>query len=191
MAADSRRSPIQQVRGGLRRVVLRLRRRARPRAAQRTPVRPRDPLSEPRRAHPEGYPGDFTGTSRVDYTPKDDHVPDPGEIVWTWVPFEEDHTIGKDRPVLVVAYDGPYPLALMLTSKDHDEVETRESDEAEGRDFVDIGSGAWDRQGRPSEVRIDRVIRLDPHAVRREGGILDRDRYEVVADHLRRIRGWT
>ena len=107
------------------------------------------------------------------------------------MPFEEDHTIGKDRPVLVVAYDGSYPLALMLTSKDHDDADTRESDEAEGRDFVDIGVGAWDRLGRPSEVRIDRVIRLDPQAVRREGGVLDRDRYEVVAAELRRIRGWT
>ena len=118
-------------------------------------------------------------------------MPNPGEIVWTWVPFEEDHAIGKDRPVLVVAYDGPYPLALMLTSKDHDEMDARESDEAHGRDFVDIGSGAWDRRGRPSEVRTDRVIRVDPFAVRREGGVLERERYEVVAAHLRRLRGWS
>ena len=168
-----------------------MRRRARPRTFRRTPVRAPGLWAEVRRAHPEGYPGDFTGTSTVDYAPQDDHVPDPGEIVWTWVPFEEDHTIGKDRPVLVVAYDGPYPLALMLTSRDHDEVDARESDEAEGRDFVDIGSGPWDRLGRSSEVRTDRVIRLDPHAVRREGGVLERERYEVVAAHLRQIRGWT
>ena len=179
------------MRGGMRRIALRLRRQARPRTPRRTPVRAPGFLAEVRRAHPEGYPGDFTGTAKVDYTPRDDHVPDPGEIVWTWVPFEEDHTIGKDRPVLVVGYDGPFPLALMLTSKDHDEEEARESDEAFGRDFVDIGSGAWDRLKRPSEVRTDRVIRLDPHAVRREGGVLERQRYEVVAAHLRRIRGWT
>lgn len=191
MAADSRRNPIEQMRSGLRRAVLRLRRRARPRTLRRTPVRAPGSLAEVPRSHPEGYPGDFTGTSSVDYGPTDDPFPDPGEIVWTWVPFEEDHTIGKDRPVLVVGYDGPYPLALMLTSKDHDEVRARESDEAQGRDFVDIGSGAWDRLGRPSEVRTDRVIRLDPHAVRREGGVLERARYELVAAQLRRIRGWT
>jgi hypothetical protein len=78
----------------------------------------------------------------------------------------------------------------MLTSKDHDEVAARASDEARGRDFVDIGSGSWDRLGRASEVRTDRVIRLDPDAVRREGGVLDRTRFEVVAAHLRRNRGW-
>jgi PemK-like, MazF-like toxin of type II toxin-antitoxin system len=44
---------------------------------------------------------------------------DPGEIVWTWVPFEEDHRQGKDRPVLVIGHDGPWLLALPLTSKDH------------------------------------------------------------------------
>jgi hypothetical protein len=191
MPAKSRRTPIEAMRGGLRRVVLRLRRRARPRTGRRTPVRAPGVLAEVRRAHPGGYPGDFTGTATVDYAPLDDRVPDPGEIVWTWVPFEENHTIGKDRPVLVVGYDGPYPLALMLTSKDHDEVAARESDAARGRDFVDIGSGSWDRLGRPSEVRTDRVIRLDPDAVRREGGVLDRTRFEEVAAHLRRNRGWT
>jgi PemK-like, MazF-like toxin of type II toxin-antitoxin system len=191
MPADSRRNPIEAMRGGLRRVALRLRRRARPRTDRRTPIPAPGALVEARRAHPGGYPGDFTGTATVDYAPLDDRVPDPGEIVWTWVPFEENHTIGKDRPVLVVGYDGPYPLALMLTSKDHDEVEARESDAALGRDFVDIGSGSWDRRGRPSEVRTDRVIRLDPEAVRREGGVLDRARFELVAAHLRRNRGWS
>ena len=29
--------------------------------------------------------------------------PDPGEIVWTWVPYEEHDGRGKDRPVLLVA----------------------------------------------------------------------------------------
>jgi hypothetical protein len=47
-------------------------------------------------------------------------VADPGEIVWTWVPFEEDHTQGKDRPVLVIGRDAQWLLALPLTSKDHD-----------------------------------------------------------------------
>ena len=66
------------------------------------------------------YPGDFTGPLAPSYSPKPDGRPDPGEIVWTWVPFEEDHTQGKDRPVLVVGRDGRWLLALQLTSKDHD-----------------------------------------------------------------------
>ena len=66
------------------------------------------------------YPGDFTGTPDLAYAPKPDGQPDPGEIVWTWVPYEEDHRQGKDRPVLLVGRDDRWLLALMLTSKDHD-----------------------------------------------------------------------
>ncbi|MGL5857645.1 MAG: hypothetical protein ACRC35_04430 [Angustibacter sp.] len=37
------------------------------------------------------YPGDFTGRSTVRYRPIADGLPDPGEVVWAWVPYEEDH----------------------------------------------------------------------------------------------------
>jgi len=99
-------------------------------------------------------------------------------VVWTWVPYEEDHSRGKDRPVLVVGRDGEWLLGLMLTSRDH----SRDAaDEARwGRRWLDIGSGPWDRQGRPSEVRLDRVIRLDPGAVRREGAIMPRASFDAV-----------
>jgi hypothetical protein len=58
---------------------------------------------------------------RTSYSPQTDEAPDPGEIVWTWVPFEENDGRGKDRPVLVVDVEsaGSY-LAVPLTSKDHD-----------------------------------------------------------------------
>jgi hypothetical protein len=111
------------------------------------------------------------------YSPKPDGRPDPGEIVWTWVPYEEDHRQGKDRPVLLVGRDGPWLLALQLTSKDHDGRPVS----ARGPRWVDIGSGGWDRQGRPSEVRVDRVVRVDPTAVRREGAVLSRQRFDAVA----------
>jgi len=42
------------------------------------------------------YPGDYVGTPAMDYSPVVDGRPDPGEIVWTWVPFEDDHRNGKD-----------------------------------------------------------------------------------------------
>ena len=139
-----------------------------------------------RRAAPapaSSYPGDFTGTVRVEYAPHPDGSPDPGEIVWTWVPFEEDHAQGKDRPVLLVGRDGRWLLGLMLTSKDHD---LDAADEARwGRRWVDIGAGPWDRQGRPSEVRTDRIIRVDPAAVRREGAVLDRRMFDRVARSLK------
>jgi PemK-like, MazF-like toxin of type II toxin-antitoxin system len=135
-----------------------------------------------------GYAGDFTGKATLGYAPKDDGLPDPGEVVWAWVPFEEDHSQGKDRPVLVIARKGSALLGLMLTSKDHDRDHDQEA--RHGRYWVDIGTGAWDRQGRPSEVRLDRILRLDPAAVRREGGALDRATYDVVAAAVRRANGW-
>jgi hypothetical protein len=119
----------------------------------------------------------------MSFAPHPDDVADPGEIVWTWVPFEEDHSRGKDRPVLVVGRDGGWLLALMLTSKDHDRDGAQEA--RAGRHWVDIGTGDWDRQGRPSEVRVDRVVRVDPTAVRRAGAALDRRTFDLVADAVR------
>lgn len=125
-----------------------------------------------------GYPGDFSGTVRAKYAPESNGNPDPGEIVWAWVPYEEDHSQGKDRPVLLVGRDTKYLLALMLTSKDHNN--ERKLD----RDYVDIGTGSWDKQGRPSEVKVDRVIRLNENGIRREGAVLDRKRFTLVAKQL-------
>jgi hypothetical protein len=126
------------------------------------------------------YAGDFEGRVHVEYTPHpDDGVADPGEIVWTWVPFEEDHHRGKDRPVLVVGSDGQYLLALILTSKDHDR---DAADEARwGRVWLDI------EEGRRSEVRLDRVLRIDPAEVRREGAVISEDIFDQVAAELHRI----
>ncbi len=148
----------------------------------RSATAPRPPLGAPL-----GYPGDATRLPDTTYAPRPDGRPDPGEIVWTWVPFEEDHSQGKDRPVLLIGRDGRWLVGLQLTSKDHDRDERQER--RSGREWVDIGTGDWDRQRRPSEVRVNRLIRIDPDAVRREGAVLARERYdEVVAAaraHLR------
>lgn len=128
------------------------------------------------------YPGDFEGRVRPVYCPELDGEPDPGEVVWSWVPYEEDHSQGKDRPVLVVGNDGPWLLALQLTSQDHDLDAAQEA--RAGRRWMDIGSGAWDSSGRASEVRLNRVIRIHPDAVRREGAILDRATFDRVTAAL-------
>ena len=74
----------------------------------------------------------------------------------------------------------------MLTSKDHDRDAAQEA--RDGRFWLDIGSGAWDAQGRPSEVRVNRLLEVDPEAVRREGAVLDEARFAAVlaaaAEHL-------
>jgi hypothetical protein len=112
-------------------------------------------------------------------------VADPGEIIWTWVPYEEDHSQGKDRPVLVIGHDGPWLLALALTSRDHDRDAVQEA--RAGRHWTDIGSGTWDNRSRGSEVRVDRILRVDPADVRRQGAVLDRTRFKQVAAALRSV----
>ncbi len=125
------------------------------------------------------YPGDYTGRIRPVYSPHLDGEPDPGEVVWTWVPFEDDHRRGKDRPVLLIGRDNGWLLALMMTSRDHDR-DTR-SATSTGRRWMDVGSGAWDHRGRPSEVRLDRIIRVHPDDVRREGAVLDKKMFDRIA----------
>ena len=150
-----------------------------------TPARPPKPTASRASSGPAtGYPGDFGGTATVRYAPQPDGAPDPGEVVWTWVPYEEDHSRGKDRPVLLVGHNGRYLLGLMLTSRDHDQ------DAHAGNDYVDIGTGAWDRQSRPSEANVGRVLQISPDGIRREGAVLDRRRFELVAAVLRTRHGW-
>jgi hypothetical protein len=117
-------------------------------------------------------------TPRVTYAPVADGQPDPGEVVWTWVPYEDDPTQGKDRPVLVIGEERGRLLALQLTSRDHDHDAAQE--ERAGRVWMDVGVGMWDAQRRPSEVRLNRLLHIDPAAVRREGAALDRDVFEAV-----------
>lgn len=112
---------------------------------------------------------------------------DPGEVVWTWVPYEEDHRQGKDRPVLIIGRDPGRPvwlLGLQLTSQDHDR--DAEQEARAGRYWVDIGSGGWDSQGRPSEARVNRIIRIDPAKVRRISVSLSEDRFAEVAEAVAR-----
>src|SRR5689334_7720734 len=114
----------------------------------------------------------------VAYAAEADGLPDPGEVVWTGVPYEDDPQQGKDRPVLVLAQDGADLLALQLTSKDHDRDAAQE--ESWGRHWMDVGTGDWDREHRPSEVRLDRLLRLPEAEVRREGAALPRDVFDEV-----------
>jgi len=118
----------------------------------------------------------------IAYDPHPDGRPDPGEVVWTWVPYEDDPTQGKDRPVLIVARQGTSLVAVPMTSKDHDRDLVQEA--AEGRFWFDVGTGPWDREGRPSEVRLNRFLTVDPADVRREGAVLDEARFNAVVAAL-------
>jgi hypothetical protein len=137
-------------------------------------------LPAPRRG-PAQVPTAARRGRQLAYAPNLDGDADPGEIVWTWVKYEDDPTRGKDRPVLVVGRDGRTLLGLMLSSQD---------DRDGQRNWLALGAGAWDREDRPSWIRLDRVIEVDEDGIRREGAVLDRARFDTVAAALRRDHGW-
>ena len=118
---------------------------------------------------------------RIAYAPNLDGRADPGEVVWTWVPFEERDGRGKDRPVLVVGRDRNTLLGLMLSSQDRHQGDP---------DWVGIGSGSWDYEGRASWVRLDRVLDVPEEGIRREGAILEREKFEIIAARLRASYSW-
>ena len=136
----------------------------------------------PTAAEPADPPG-------IVYAPEIDGEPDPGEVVWGWVPYEDDPSQGKDRPVILLARGTGEQankwLGLMLTSKDHDR---DAADEARhGRHWMDIGAGAWDPEHRPSEVRLDRLVILRDDAIRREGAAVGRAVFDQVVAQARRF----
>jgi hypothetical protein len=114
-------------------------------------------------------------TLRIVYEPRRDGKADPGEVVWTWVPYEEDPSQGKDRPALVIGFFGTALAVLPLTSKDH----------TDHPDCIELGSGVWDSSGRTSYVKLDRLLKVPPSKVRREGGALDRARFDHVVERFK------
>jgi hypothetical protein len=117
----------------------------------------------------------------IEYAPDLDGNADPGEIVWTWVKYEDDPHQGKDRPVLMVGRDGRTLLGLMLSSQ---------SERDGQRNWLALGAGSWDEESRPSWIRLDRVLEVDEDGIRREGSVLDRERFDRVASSLRADYGW-
>jgi hypothetical protein len=134
----------------------------RDRLAGRT-TKPRQPTS---RRVPSG--------TTVEYSPDVDGDADPGEVVWAWVPYEDDPSRGKDRPVVIIGTCPGGLAGVPLTSKD------------KGRGAVPVGSGGWDRSGRPSWAKVDQLIVVEQRSVRREGSALDRRRFDDVVDGVGR-----
>lgn len=111
----------------------------------------------------------------ISYAPEPGAEPDPGEVVWTWVPYEEDPTQGKDRPVALFGRRGGELVGVALTTKgDHP-------------DQVLVGTGAWDPQGRKSYAKLERIFDVDGAKVRRVGGVLDEKRFDDLVQALRRF----
>ena len=128
-----------------------------------------DPAGEP---EPErGGAHTYRGPVAWEYSPEMDGDPDPGEIVWTWVSFEEDARLGKDRPIAILGRAEDRRLVgMMLSTRDH----------SDDRDWLAIGSGPWDHEGRRSWLRRDRLLAVRADSVRREGAVMPRATYDSV-----------
>ncbi len=136
---------------------------------------------------PDGSPGQFGSAAtrdltaaelhalRPEYAPRLDGEPDPGEVVWTWVPYVENDGRGKDRPVLIIARldDGRAWAACYLSTKPH-------------RGFVSIGSGPWDSKGRESFLSPERVLRVTENGMRRESTGVSRTVFERAVASIAR-----
>lgn len=145
---------------------------------RRRPPKPAPKPSKPSKPAPrrEAPATDISGQGvRVEYTPCLDGDPDPGEVVWTWVPYEDDPSQGKDRPVVIIGRRGSNLVGVPLTSKQHD-----------NEPQVNVGTGPWDREGRPSYAKVERVLDVDPDQVRREGAILARTAFDAVVAGVQR-----
>jgi hypothetical protein len=128
-----------------------------------------EPAGDPEPAR--GGAHTYHGPVIWEYAPDLDGDPDPGEIVWTWVSFEEDTRVGKDRPIAILGRAEDRRLVgMMLSSRDH----------SGDRDWLAIGSGPWDSEGRRSWLRRDRLLAVPADAVRREGAVLPRATYDSV-----------
>jgi len=124
-----------------------------------------------------------TGGVAVSYAPERDGDADPGEVVWTWVAYEDDPGQGKDRPVLVLGYDGDRLAGVQLSTKDH-------TSRRDSQEWVPVGTGGWDRTARPSFADASRLLRIDPAKVRREGSALDEARFRAVLARVTELHDW-
>jgi hypothetical protein len=83
---------------------------------------------------------------------------------------------------VLISRDGDQLIGLMMTTVDHDREMANEA--SVGRHWYNLGPGPWDSKGRPSEVRLDRFLVVDPADVRREGSVLDEPRFNALVAAL-------
>ncbi|WP_246118161.1 type II toxin-antitoxin system PemK/MazF family toxin [Corynebacterium canis] len=115
------------------------------------------------------------------YAPDMDGQADPGEVVWIMV-----NTNGPDKPpmeraIVVVGRAAHNILGLLISPDDAHKEE---------HNWLDIGAGAWDEASRQCWVRLDKVLEVPELHIRRQGAIIPRQRFERIANRLRKEYGW-
>lgn len=108
-----------------------------------------------------------------EYAPQIDGDPDPGEVIWTWVPYVENDGRGKDRPVLIIArIDENRVAGCYLSTNQRD-------------GYFRIGAGPWDSKGRVSYMNAERLLSISADGMRREGSLVPEDVFARATDAIR------
>ncbi|MBN9644191.1 type II toxin-antitoxin system PemK/MazF family toxin [Corynebacterium mendelii] len=115
------------------------------------------------------------------YAPDMDGQADPGEVVWIRVQRPDNPKQSVDRAILVIGRARQTILGLLISPA---------AEHATEDNWLGIGSGAWDEQGRPCFVRMDITLEVPESSIRRQGTVLPQRRFERVASMLRSVYGW-
>lgn len=116
------------------------------------------------------------------YAPDMDGQPTAGEVVWIWAPSDGPDRPLRNRALLVVGHTRTTVLGLIISPNPA---------HAEDPLWLDIGTGDWDPSGRQSWLRLDKLLEVPQLAVRRQGTIVPRRRFERVATRLRSDYNWS
>jgi mRNA-degrading endonuclease toxin of MazEF toxin-antitoxin module len=111
----------------------------------------------------------------ISYEPLPDGKPDPGEVIWVWIPYEEDPTVGKDRPAVAVGW-------VPSTPEDDVAVVPLTSKWRSGQ--VSVGLGSWDGGRKRSYAKVDQLYVVNRNDVRREGSSLPKPVFDTVVRAL-------
>lgn len=117
--------------------------------------------------------------STLIYAPDMDGQADPGEVVWVHSPNNQSD--GRERAIVILGHHERYIRGLLISTNDEHSTDNN---------WLEIGAGGWDMQGRPAWVRLDKIIEVPDHMIRRKGTVLPRRRFERIASRLRTDYNW-
>lgn len=118
----------------------------------------------------------------IAYAPDIDGQVEAGEIAWLWVPAYGPENPPAERAMVVVGRANREDVLGLLISPEqcHDEEQN----------WLAIGPGGWNPSGETCWVRVDKLIQVPEHSVRRQGVLLPEARFDRIARVLRTRFGW-
>lgn len=111
------------------------------------------------------------------YAPTMDGQAEPGEVVWLDV-----NGCSEAKSILVIGRTKRSLLGQLITPN---------PDLSQSYDWMDIGSGVWDKEGRTCWLRLDKIIEVSESGIQRRGATLSPHLFERIASHMREKYGWS